>query len=128
MIDSNGNPKVITNSIHTHILKTKLGTKQLPTAELELKDVCTYLVGLLDCSVSIISHILNITSAHGCMGSMVGWCCCLSIAKNFLQEQSVWGVQLRELPLHLSTLVEMELKLQNFDASCVIYHCINEFH
>ena len=46
------------------------------------------------------------------MGSMVGWCCCLSIAKNFLQEQSVWGVQLRELPLHLSTLVEMELKLQ----------------
>lgn len=111
-IDSNGNPKVITNGIRIHRLKTKLGTKQLPTAELELKDVRAHLVGPLDHGVRTISHILNVTRAHACMGSVAGWRRCLSIAKNFSRERSVWGTRLGELPLHLRTLAEMELKLQ----------------
>lgn len=110
ILDANGNPKVTTNGIRIHRLKTKLGTKQLPTAELELKDVRAHLVGPLDRGVSTISHILNVTRAHACMGSVAGWRRCLSIAKAFAQERSVWGVKLGELPLHLRTMAEMELK------------------
>ena len=112
IIDSNGQPKVVTNGIRIHRLKIKLGTKQLPTAEIELKDVRAHLVGSLDRGVSTISHILNVTRAHACMGSAAGWRRCLSIAKNFARGRSVWGTRLGELPLHLRTLAEMELKLR----------------
>lgn len=81
IIDSNGKSKVVTNGIRIHRLKSKLGTKQLPTVELELKVVRTHLVGPLDRGVSTISHILNVTRAHACMGSVAGWRRCLSTAK-----------------------------------------------
>src|SRR5699024_2029388 len=83
VLDDNGSPKTTTNGIRIHRLKTKLGTKQLPTAELELKNVRAHLVGPLDRGVSTISHILNVTRAHACVGSVAGWRRCLSIAKAF---------------------------------------------
>lgn len=110
--DPNGKVKIMTNGIRIHRLKNKLGTKQLPTAELELKNVRAHLLGPLDRGVSTISHVLNVTRVHAFMGSVAGWRRCLSIAKAFARERSIWGVRLGELPLHLRTLAEIELKLQ----------------
>lgn len=67
--DFNDKVKVNTNGIRIHQLKNKLGTKQLPTAELELKEVRAHLVCPLDRGVNTISHILNITRTHAFMGS-----------------------------------------------------------
>jgi len=112
IVDANGKKRTVTNGIRIHRLKNKLGTKQLPTAELELKDVRAHLVGPIDRGVKTISHILNITRAHAFMGSVAGWRRCLSIAKSFARARSTWGVPLWKLPLHLRTLADVELKLR----------------
>lgn len=105
--------KTVTNGIRIHRLKQKLGTKQLPTAELELVNARAHLVGPLDHGVKTISDILNITRAHAFMGSCAGWRRCMYIAKAFSKSRVTWGVPLWVLPLHLRTLAELELKLRS---------------
>lgn len=112
IIDSNGKERIVTNGVRIHRLKNKLGTKQLPTAELELKDMRAHLVGPLDHGVQTISHILNITRAHTFMGSAAGWRRALSIAKLFAKARTTLDQPLWTLPLHLRTLAEIEIKLR----------------
>lgn len=107
-----GKPKTVTNGVRIHRLKQKLGTKQLPTAELELNEMRAHLVGPLDQGVKTIAAILNITRLHALVGSTSGWRRCMNIAKAFAKSRVSWGVPLWLLPLHLRTLAEMELKLR----------------
>lgn len=58
--DENGN----LNGITVRRLKDKLGTRAVPTAELELKDAKAYLVGEVGRGVANISHMLNITRIY----------------------------------------------------------------
>ncbi|OAP65305.1 hypothetical protein AYL99_01277 [Fonsecaea erecta] len=53
-----------TNGIRIQRLKNKLGTKGVPTAELELKGMRAYLVGQEGQGIKEISSILNITRLH----------------------------------------------------------------
>lgn len=110
--DENGKEKTVTNGIRIHRLKNKLGTKQLPTAELELKDVRAHLVGPLDRGVGTIAHILNVTRAWAFIGSLAGMRRCMNIAKSFSKARSVFGYPLWILPLHLRTLADLELKIR----------------
>ena len=112
IIDSNGKERVVTNGVRIHRLKNKLGTKQLPTAELELKDMRAHLVGPLDQGIPTISHILNITRAHTFMSSAAGWRRALSIAKSFAKARTTLDQPLWSMPLHLRTLAEVEIKLR----------------
>lgn len=112
IVDDDGQEKVVTNGVRIHRLKQKLGTKQLPTAELELKEMRAHLIGPLDHGVKTIADILNITRVHAMMGSASAWRRCVGIAKAFAKARMSWGVPLWLLPLHLQTLAEMELKLR----------------
>ena len=112
IIDADGKERVVSNGVRIHRLKNKLGTKQLPTAELELKDMRAHLVGPLDQGIPTISHILNITRAHTFMASAAGWRRALSIAKSFAKARTTLDQPLWTLPLHLRTLAETETKLR----------------
>lgn len=112
IIDSDGKERVVSNGVRIHRLKNKLGTKQLPTAELELKDMRAHLVGPLDKGIPTISHILNITRAHTFLGSAAGWRRALSIAKSFTKARTTLDQPLWTLPLHLRTLADIETKLR----------------
>lgn len=112
VFDENGKEKTVTNGIRIHRLKNKLGTKQLPTAELELKGVRAHLVGTLDRGVGTISHILNVTRAWAFIGSLAGMRRCMNIAKSFSKARTVFGYPLWILPLHLRTLAGLELKIR----------------
>jgi alkylation response protein AidB-like acyl-CoA dehydrogenase len=112
IIDSKGKEQTVTNGVRIHRLKNKLGTKQLPTAELELKEMRAHLVGPLDQGIPTISHILNITRAHTFMSSAAGWRRALSIAKSFAKARTTLDQPLWTLPLHLRTLAEIETKLR----------------
>lgn len=111
-IDQRGGEKIVTNGIRIHRLKNKLGTKQLPTAELELKNVRAHLVGELDRGVGTISHILNVTRAWAFVGSLAGMRRCMNIAKSFSKARTVFGYPLWILPLHLRTLAGLETKIR----------------
>lgn len=52
------------NGIKIQRLKTKIGTKALPTAELELKGMRAYLIGEEGSGIKVISTMLNITRLH----------------------------------------------------------------
>ncbi|KAK2741342.1 hypothetical protein FQN57_005626 [Myotisia sp. PD_48] len=109
---STGQEKVVSNGIRIHRLKNKMGTKQLPTAELELKDVRAHLVGPLDRGIPTIAHILNITRSWACTGSVAGWRRSTSIAKSFAKSRTTMDQPLWSIPLHLRTLADNELKLR----------------
>lgn len=57
VLDSNGKGREVTNGVRIHRLKVKMGTKQLPTAELELKDVRAWRVGPADRGIATIAQL-----------------------------------------------------------------------
>ncbi|KAL2824187.1 acyl-CoA dehydrogenase/oxidase C-terminal [Aspergillus pseudoustus] len=97
-----------TNGIRIHRLKTKLGTKELPTAELVLHDTRAHLVGELDKGVATIAPLLNITRTHTFIGSLGGWRRALSIAQGFARARTTVGEPLWLIPMHLRVLAELE--------------------
>lgn len=100
------------NNIIIHKLKNKLGTKAVPTAELELCGSKAYLVGDPNTGIKVIAAILNITRIHNAV-TMVGLMRRgVAIARDFASRRQVLGKPLSEQPLHLTTLSYMECELR----------------
>jgi alkylation response protein AidB-like acyl-CoA dehydrogenase len=100
----------ITNGVRIHRLKTKLGTKELPTAELELQNMRAHLVGQLDKGVATIAPLLNVTRTHTFIGSLGAWRRALSIARAFSRARTTVGEPLWLIPMHLRLLAEVEVR------------------
>ncbi|KAL4950106.1 hypothetical protein BDW69DRAFT_202388 [Aspergillus filifer] len=103
-----GSRKEVTNGIRIHRLKNKLGTKELPTAELELKITRAHLVGELDKGIQTIAPLLNITRMHTFIGSLAAWRRALDIAKAFAKTRKTVGDELQYIPMHLRLLADLE--------------------
>lgn len=84
------------NGIRIQRLKNKMGTKGLPTAELELKGARGWLVGEEGRGVKEISTILNITRLHTGAGSMSYWSRGLAISRAYTKARKVRGAYLYE--------------------------------
>ncbi|CEJ53950.1 hypothetical protein PMG11_00281 [Penicillium brasilianum] len=110
VIGSDGVSRQISNGVRIHRLKNKLGTKELPTAELELKDMRAHLVGELDQGVVTIAPLLNVTRIHTFIGSLSGWRRALSITKSFAKARTTVGEPLWLIPMHLRLLADLEVK------------------
>ncbi|KAL4790664.1 hypothetical protein BDV19DRAFT_401879 [Aspergillus venezuelensis] len=107
-VPATNSKKEITNGIHIHRLKNKLGTKELPTAELELVNTRAHLIGELDQGIQTIAPLLNITRAHTFIGSLAAWRRALDIAKAFAKTRKTVGDQLAFIPMHLRLLADLE--------------------
>ncbi|KAF9323059.1 hypothetical protein BGZ91_003863 [Linnemannia elongata] len=110
------------NGVRIHRLKDKVGTKALPTAELELDGMVGQLVGQKYRGVKNISAILNITRIHcglNCTSTMQSL---LLRSKEYARRREVFGALLKEQPLHLATLANMELQ---YRATCQFtFYCV----
>ncbi|KAG0308683.1 hypothetical protein BGZ99_001084 [Dissophora globulifera] len=98
------------NGVRIHRLKDKVGTKAVPTAELQLEGMIAQQVGQTYKGVKNISAILNITRMHcsmNCTSAMQGF---VLQAKEYARRRMVFGMLLKDLPLHLATLANMELQ------------------
>ncbi|KAF4622772.1 hypothetical protein G7Y89_g14254 [Cudoniella acicularis] len=99
------------NGISISRMKNKLGTKAVPTAELELKGVRAYLVGEQGNGVREISAVLNITRVHNAVSSMGLWGRGLAIAKSFANVREIPRkgnmILLKHNPLHIRTLANL---------------------
>lgn len=114
VVADDGSTKVVTNGVRIHRLKNKFGTKQVPTAELELKDMRAHLVGPVDRGVATIAHILNVTRAWAFLGSLTAMRRGLTMAKQFATNRTVFGYPLWALPQHLRTLADIEVRTRGF--------------
>jgi alkylation response protein AidB-like acyl-CoA dehydrogenase len=118
VVGPDGVSKVVSNGVRIHRLKNKLGTKELPTAELELKDMRAHLVGELDQGIVTIAPLLNVTRIHTFVGSLAGWRRAISITKSFAKARTTVGEPLWLIPMHLRLLADLEVKHRGGMALC----------
>ncbi|KAI0836039.1 hypothetical protein F5Y06DRAFT_275073 [Hypoxylon sp. FL0890] len=89
------------NGIRIQRLKEKLGTKGLPTAELELKGARGWLIGQEGKGTKEISAILNITRIYSAAGSASYWSRGLAICRAFSKVRKARGRFLYDHPQHV---------------------------
>jgi alkylation response protein AidB-like acyl-CoA dehydrogenase len=100
------------NNIVLNRLKEKLGTKKLPTAELELQGaLATPVVGLKD-GVRNITPMLNITRFWNSVCAVSAMRRGLSLARDYSRRRYAFGSTLNERPLHLDTLAGVQAEYE----------------
>lgn len=100
------------NRVRLHRLKKKFGTWALPTAEIELDHVRSYLVGEPGKGVKNIAAVLNITRIYSSLGSLSYWRRALYIAKEYSMVRSVFGKTLCTTPAHIRILADQEIAIR----------------
>ncbi|XP_057372838.1 acyl-CoA dehydrogenase family member 11-like [Daphnia carinata] len=98
------------SNLHLIRLKEKLGTKQLPTGELLLDGMNAELLSPPGRGVASISHMLNITRLHNASGSVSAMRRIISLARDYSNRRVAFGKPIRNHPLHVRTLADMELE------------------
>lgn len=94
--------------IQVNRLKDKLGTRALPTAELTLDGVEATLIGEPGRGVANISGMLNVTRMYNAIASASGIRRACALARDYAGRRSAFGARLVDLPLHASTLDDMD--------------------
>jgi alkylation response protein AidB-like acyl-CoA dehydrogenase len=107
-------PETELNGITIQRLKSKLGTRSLPTAELVLDGTRAYLLGRPGDGVRELATILNITRVHTAVSALGFWGRGLGIARAFARVRMISGNagkkrKLEEVPAHVATLAGMEV-------------------
>ncbi|SPO19764.1 uncharacterized protein UTRI_00156_B [Ustilago trichophora] len=103
------------NGIRVHRLKKKLGTKYLPTAELELEGCIGELVGEIGRGVATISSVLNITRLYSAGGAVGALSWGLRSATAFAKiRPALGGGKLDKLPLHTDQLLKVTVLYRVF--------------
>lgn len=100
------------NGVRIVRLKDKMGTKSLPTAELELKDMRGWLIGEEGKGIQEIATILNITRVHSSIGALGYLGRGLAVAKAYTFVREIGATKGRRIPLsksplHMRTLANM---------------------
>jgi acyl-CoA dehydrogenase len=104
------------NNIRVLRLKDKLGTKQLPTAELALDGTVAHLVGPPSSGTRNIAPMLTITRLWNSVVAASGTRRGLALARDYARRREAFGGHLIDNPLHQTTLawlrVQHEASLQ----------------
>jgi alkylation response protein AidB-like acyl-CoA dehydrogenase len=103
--DDEGNLK----NIKIRRLKEKLGTKSLPTAELELCGTPARLVGQVGRGVATIATLFNITRIYSASASVAAMRKAIAVARDYAHRRHAFGKPIAELPLHVQTLAQQEV-------------------
>ncbi|KAF4554115.1 Hypothetical protein D9617_5g069910 [Elsinoe fawcettii] len=98
------------NGIHIQRLKNKLGTKALPTAELELRGVRAWLVGEEGRGTKEIATVLNIARIHNGATAAGLWGRGLAIVRAFTRVRIVGRRPLWERSAYMRTLARMHVE------------------
>jgi alkylation response protein AidB-like acyl-CoA dehydrogenase len=100
------------NGVRVLRLKDKLGTRMLPTAEVELDGaVATPVTGLSD-GVRAIAPMLQITRTWNALCAVCSMRRGVALARDYAGRRSAFGARLADKPLHVQTLAELEAEYQ----------------
>jgi hypothetical protein len=102
--DEAGDP----NGLVIHRLKDKLGTRMLPTAELDLVGARAVPVKGLSNGVKNITTMLNTTRTWNAVAAVSGMRRALDLARDYAAKRVAFGAPLSEMPLHAETLADLE--------------------
>lgn len=100
------------NGITIDRLKDKLGTRELPTAEIRLHDTRAELVGDTAHGVRAITPVLQVTRLWNAFGSLSTIQRCLALARDYARRREAFGKALIEQPLFADALAGMEAEFE----------------
>ena len=93
-------------------LKDKLGTRELPTAEIHLEGTPAELVGEPRYGVRHIAPMLGITRTWNAIGALATMRRCIALARDYANRRVVFGRPLAEQPLHQDTIAGMQAEFE----------------
>ena len=102
------------NGISIQRLKSKLGTRPLPTAELVLENARGYLLGKQGRGIKEMSTILNITRVHNAVTACGLWGRGLAISRAFTRVRSAGGESLTEVAAHMRSLSDNHINYRAY--------------
>jgi len=98
------------NGIKIKKLKNKLGTKQLPTAELELRGAKAHLLSLPGRGIpTITANMVNITRIHNSVAATSFMRRNIALLRDFTCKRTAFGGVLTDNLLHIETLARLEV-------------------
>ena len=93
-------------------LKDKLGTHELPTAEIHLEGLPAWPVGELAHGVRQVAPMLNVTRTWNGICAVASMARALALARDYAARREAFGRPLIEQPLHARTLADMQAQFE----------------
>ncbi|SEM91110.1 Acyl-CoA dehydrogenase [Luteibacter sp. UNCMF331Sha3.1] len=93
-------------------LKKKLGTHELPTAEIHLDGLLATPVGPLDHGVRQIAPMLNVTRTWNAVCAVASMARAIALARDYATRRDAFGTRLIDHPLHARTLADMQAEYE----------------
>ncbi len=103
-------------------LKDKLGTRNLPTAELRLDGTPAEPIAALGDGIRNMTHMLNLTRTWNAVCATSSLRRGLALARDYARRRVAFGASLAEKPLHLETLAD--LAAESEAAFALTFHTI----
>ncbi|XP_054466929.1 acyl-CoA dehydrogenase family member 11-like isoform X2 [Anoplopoma fimbria] len=98
------------NGIEVQRLKDKLGTRQMPTAELLLDGLPAHRLSEKGRGVASIANMLTITRIHNSVSAAAAMRRVVQLARDYATRRTAFGKLLKDHPLHIQTLARMEVE------------------
>lgn len=96
--------------IEVQKLKDKLGTRQMPTAELLLDGLQAHRLSEEGRGVASIANMLTITRIHNSISAAAAMRRVVQLARDYASRRPAFGKLLKDHPLHMQTLARMEVE------------------
>ena len=93
-------------------LKDKLGTHELPTAEIHLDGLPAWPVGELAHGVRQVAPMLNVTRTWNAICAIASMARAITLARDYAARREAFGRRLIEHPLHAQTLAGMQAEFE----------------
>ncbi|MES2561857.1 MAG: acyl-CoA dehydrogenase family protein, partial [Pseudomonadota bacterium] len=100
------------NRITVNRLKDKLGTRKVPTAELELEGTAAQLVCGATDGIKHIAPMLNVTRTWNAVSAVSLMRRGLALARDYARRRIAFGTPLIDKPLHLDTLAGLQAEFE----------------
>ncbi|HET6913295.1 MAG TPA: acyl-CoA dehydrogenase family protein [Rhodanobacteraceae bacterium] len=100
------------NGIHVDRLKDKLGTRELPTAEIHLHDAAAMLVGEPAHGVRAVVPVLQVTRLWNSIGALATMRRCIALVRDYAQRRTAFGKPLIEQPLYADMLASLQAEFE----------------
>ncbi|KAJ8285601.1 hypothetical protein GJAV_G00028720 [Gymnothorax javanicus] len=98
------------NGIEVQRLKDKLGTRQVPTAELLLDGLPAIRISSEGRGVASISSMLTITRIHNTVSAVAAMRRIIQLGREYASKRIVFGKFLKDHALHIQTMARMEVE------------------
>ncbi|KAM4616159.1 acyl-CoA dehydrogenase family member 11 [Polymixia lowei] len=96
--------------IEVQRLKDKLGTRQMPTAELLLDGLPAHRLAEEGRGVASIANMLTVTRIHNSVSATAAMRRVVHLARDYASRRTTFGKLLKDHPLHMQTLARMEVE------------------